>query len=143
MILQKEQDRIFKIIEMAEDGQVGMIEAFVDLQDYVKPLEDALKMIKEFKSNHVDELSMLATDYPLGYGGYTFEFRNGGRTFDFKKCDEWVTYDKAKKECEARLKQAFLSVEKGMMVASEDGEEIQLPEPKYRASSLIVKEIKR
>ena len=48
-------------------------------------------------------------------------------------------YEKARKDCEDRLKQAFISKEKGLLVASEDGEELELPTVSYRKSSVVIK----
>lgn len=43
------------------------------------------------------------------------------------------------KSIEDKAKEAFIAHEKGLMVAAEGGEEILLPEPKYRKDSLVIK----
>ena len=122
-----------------DNGDSEILDVLLYLEDYRKPLEDCLKIIKSFKDENLDAIEVSAMDYKDGYNGFDVAVRNGGRMYNFKGVDEWMTYDKAKKECEDRLKQAFISKEKGLLVASEDGEEIELPTLSYRKSSVIVK----
>lgn len=135
--------RISEIINMADDGQIGMMDAVCDLQDMVKPLEEALGFIKEFKKEHVDELAMLKEDYPDGYGGYTFEYRNGAMRLGYKNISEWAEANKELKDIEKKYKAAYLGFQKGIQPVTEDGEILELPEPTYSASSIILKPIKR
>lgn len=135
--------KISDIINKAEDGQVGMMEAVCDLQDMVKPLEEALKAIKDFKDEHVDEFAMLKEEYPDGFGGYTFEYRNGSRRLNYKGIKEVDNAEKKVKELKEYYKQAFVSATKGIIPVSEDGEQLTLPEPSYGKACIILKPIKR
>ena len=136
-------DKLIGIKNAAENGEMGMMLAMTMLEDFRQPLEDALAVIKEFKSEHIDELSMLKEDYPEGFGGYTFEYRNGAKRFSFKHIPQWNAKKQELSELEKMYKQAFEAKQKGILVASEDGEEIPMPEVSYSASSLILKPIKR
>jgi len=122
-----------------DNGDIELMDCLTQLEDFRAPLENGLNMIKFFKNENLENIDSAAKDYKDGYRGYMIEVRNGGRTFDYKNIEEWQTYNKALKDCEARSKQAFISKEKGMMAIDEDGVVIELPEVKYRKSSVIMK----
>lgn len=133
------QDEMMNTVHRAENGEISMLDALIRLEENRKNLENTLAIAKSFKDDHFDEIQSESLDYPDGYQNHTIEIRNGGRTFNYKKIPEWQKHEKALKDCEAKHKQAFLSKEKGMMIASEYGEEMVMPEVVYRKSSIIVK----
>ena len=133
------QDELMSVIAKAENGEMTTLDAFIYLEEERKQLEQTLALAKSFKEDHFDEISEYAKEYPEGYMGYEIEVRNGGRIFNFKNIPEWQSYNKALKECEERHKQAFISKEKGLLTATEDGEDIVMPEITYRKSSIILK----
>ena len=105
-----------------------------------------IKQLKELYTTAEKQVVDIALDeaekYPeksFELDGYVFEKRNGATRYSYKNIPEWQTYNEALKNCEARHKQAFISRQKGLLIASEDGEEIVLPEVNYSKNGLIVK----
>ena len=133
-----QQEFVNKMMEY-DNGDSTVLDALLYLEDFKKPLENCLLVIKEFKDQNLQQIEVEALDYKDGYNGYDISIRNGGRTFNYKGVEEWQTYDKAKKECEERLKSDFISIENGRMLATEDGEEIELPTAVNRKSSVSIK----
>ena len=125
------------------DGNIQLEDALIQLELKRHELETELLFLKDFKHEKSDDISVLSKEYKEGYNGYRFEVRNGRVTYNYKGIEEWETYDKAKKECEARYKQALISKQKGLLIASKDGEEMQLPEISYGKPSVIIKEMAR
>ena len=50
-----------------------------------------------------------------------------------------ATAREKKKEVEERSKQAYLAIQRRLLVGTEDGEEVEVPKVSYTKSSLIVK----
>ena len=71
--------------------------------------------------------------------GFTFEKRNGSTRYSFSHIPRIAELKNEIKEIEAKSKQAFISVQKGILVADKDGLEIELPKVTYTKDSLIVK----
>jgi len=134
-ILKQTEETILKV----ELGEIDILPALIEIEETKKYLDNILDKIKNFKYDNLENIESSAKEYQNEFGGYKIEVRSGGRMYNFKNIEEWKTYNKALKDCEARSKQALLSIEKGMQVASVDGEEIQLPEVTYRKSSIILK----
>ena len=91
------------------------------------------------QAHRLEDISNEAAGFKDGYNGYKFEVRSGGTMYNYKHIPEWQTYKTALADCETRHKQAYLSSQKGLIVATEDGEEIEMPKISYRKSSLIIK----
>jgi|SRR5690606_22348486 len=136
------QDELMNTINKVDNGDVGLLDAFIQMEEERKQLETSLAIIKSFKDENLDSIAEESKEYPDGYMGYKVEIRNGGRMYSFKHIPEWQTYQEALKNCEERHKQAFIAKEKGLLTATEDGEEIVLPEISYRKSSIILKPYK-
>ena len=137
------KNEVFKLIEQAENGDIGMLEAATSLQDIKGELDFLSKSIKAWIDENIEELSMTASSYPEGFAGYQFEYRSGAKRWDFKKCPTWSSLKNDLTLEEQKLKAAFDSVQKGLAVGTEDGEEIVLPELKYNKPSLIFKLMRR
>jgi len=129
------QNQLDFLVHSVENGEANSLEVFA----VIKKIE---KMFKEAK----DKLDPYAIEDAEKQGkssfvayGQAFEIRNGGRTFDFKGIKEYEDAKKKLKDVEEKYKQAYLSKEKGLMVASGDAEEMQLPTVTFKKNSLIVK----
>lgn len=135
------QDALINTVQDAEEGNMNMLDAFIQLEEERKQLETSLAIIKGFKDSQLEYICREAKEYPEGYKGYMVEVRNGGKIYDYKHIPEWQAYDKAKKDCEKRYKSALEAKINGNVHAniSEDGEELLLPEISYRKSSIILK----
>ena len=90
-------------------------------------LRDMEKFAKESKSE-VERLAMIEIDNGFELNGYEVKIKTGSTRYIYKNIPEHVAAMEAVKEIEERSKQAFLSFQKGIQVASEDGEEIVFPE---------------
>jgi len=135
------QQEIIDRINDVDNGNTEIIPVLIELEQYRKLLDDTTAIIKSFKDENVQNIQSNAIDYQNEYGGYKIEVRSGGRMYNYKMIEDWQECNQALKDCEARSKQALLSKEKGMMVATEEGEEIQLPEISYRKDSVIIKKL--
>ena len=73
--------------------------------------------------------------------GFEFQKRNGSTRYSYKNIPEWQKLNVEIKECEEKHKQAFLSKQKGFLIADENGEEIILPEISYTKDILVIRKI--
>lgn len=135
----KMQDELMNQNMLVENGEISFLDALIYMEEERRYLEDSLAIIKGFKADNLEDIQNEASEFKDGYRGHLFEVRSGGMMYNYKHIPEWQTYSKALKDCEARHKQAFLSSQKGLIVATEDGEEMQMPKISYRKSSLIIK----
>ena len=134
------QNEYMNAVNNAEIGNVGHLDTFIFLENERKQLEQSLALIKDYKDSNLDLIEKEASEYGKeGYKGYKVEVRTGGRMYDYKHIPEWQTRKESLSECEERHKQAFIAKEKGLLTASEDGEEIVMPEVSYRKSSINLK----
>ena len=95
------------------------------------------KFAKEVKSE-VKEIAMREIQDGYEINGFSSTVKNGSTRYDFKSVQKWVDKQKELKEIEEQSKQAYLSIQKGMQVASEDGEEIDLPTVKHTEDSISI-----
>lgn len=134
------QNEYMNAVNDAEIGNVGHLDTFIFLENERKQLELSLALIKDYKDSNLELIEKEASEYGKeGYKGYKVEVRTGGRMYDYKHIPEWQIRKESLSECEERHKQAFIAKEKGLLTASEDGEEIVMPEVSYRKSSIILK----
>lgn len=133
-------DLVSEIINDEVEGNVERMKALVALHEIQKEAENVLKHIKAWKSENINDLEQDSKDYPDGYGGYTFEFRNGGKMYNFKNIEEWTKKSGELKDLEEKYKAAFNLKLKGVEpIDSETGEIIPIPIITYRASSVVLK----
>lgn len=136
------QDEMMNTVRLAKDGKITTLDALIYLEKERKNLENSLAIVKSFKDEQLENISNEASDYKDGYKGFMIEVRNGGKTYKYNHIKEWQEAEASKKAVEEKSKQAFISKEKGLLTATEDGEEIELPIITYRKSSVILKEKK-
>jgi len=144
-MIQTIQDQIISISDKVENGKINLLAALILFEELKKGLEDSLDMVKQFKYENQNEIDSQAKEYDGYYNGWKIELRNGGKTFDFKSIPEWQEAEKSKKSIEEKYKSMWIAKTNGNPRAnvSEDGEELQLPEIKYRKSSVILKKVDR
>ena len=136
------KDLVFKLMEQVETGDISLLHASVSLHKIQKDLEAVAKEIANWKKEHLDQMESEASEYPDGFMGYTFEFRAGGKIWNFKDIPEWNREKEKMKELEAKYKMAYESVQKGITPVDEYGEVLPCPKVGYRSSSVILKEKK-
>lgn len=136
------RDRIAQQIDDCEIGESNYLDCFISLRDERAELQRSLDLIKSFEQANHTYISDAISQIPEGYMGFDFEIRGGRTMFDYKHIPEWRIYDKGKRECEQKYKQAFLSRQNNLMVASEDGEELIYPTVNYGNGYIIMKKKK-
>lgn len=131
---------VSEVMNDEAEGNVERLRALVALHNMQKEAENVIKEIKAWKSERFNELEQDSKDYPDGYGGYTFEFRNGGKMYNFKNIEEWTKKSEELKDLEGKYKAALNLKLKGVEpIDSETGEIIPIPIITYRASSVVLK----
>lgn len=120
------------------DGNECALEVFGILKEQKKEIESLLKKVEPEAWDEVSNRS----EKQFTEKGFSFEVRNGGRTFSYKNVPQWTQKKAELSAIEETHKSAFINKEKGIMCATEDGEEIVLPEVTYRKDSIIVKRLK-
>lgn len=129
------QSELAHFTQKVEDGDISALTAYAN----IKKLESEIVSVKK-------QIEPLALDEAINYGeksfthdGVKFEIRNGATRYNYKGISAWSEKQKELKTIEERSKQAFIAKQKGILTATEDGEEIELPEVNYSKNSLIVK----
>ena len=140
--LTKVQDQIIKIVKQFDDGDISVLDALVNLEEYRNGLEDSLAIIKAFKDENLDSIEYSSKEYNGEFKGYKIEVRSGGQMYIFKNIPEWQDLEKKRKDFEEKSKAALQASLKGIQTADEDGVEIPLPEVSYRKSSVVMKKVK-
>ena len=125
-----------QLVQDVMDGKQNPYEALYLLKKLLTDTKVAIEIVEVEAFNQCEY-----EDKNFINGNFKIEKRNGGKIWNFKNVDEWNTYDKAKKECEDRLKAAYLANEKGLQMADEDGEIVPLPIVTFKKDSLIIKKI--
>lgn len=132
---QMRAEEIANYVNDVENGELEALRAYAELKKYEGLISDAKR-----------QLEPLAMDEAYNFGeksfehhGYKFEIRNGATRYNFKNISIWKDKQKELKEIEKNAKQAYLAIQSGNMIATGDGEEIELPEVTVSKDSLIVK----
>ena len=120
-------DKIVNIQEGEELGALELYHCLNKLQKSIKSLQD------EVKTNAIIEIG---NDVVLK--GYDVKMKAGATRYIFKDIQAHKELTRQIKDFEAVSKQAYLSVTKGIQVASEDGEEIELPTVVRNADSISI-----
>ncbi len=135
LFFETRQQELADLVQAVEDGRDNALLAYAEIKQMKDLYAQAERQIEELAMDEAER-------YPeksFSQHGYMFEKRNGTMRFSYKNIPAWQEIDQARKQCEEKHKQAFLSRQKGIMVATEDGEEIVLPEVSYNKNSLVVK----
>lgn len=134
------RNQIDEILQKVDAGDMNPLDAMIDLKQMKDKCNVVLDIIKDFESEFVDDITFEAAQYPDGYKGYMFEVRNGRKMYNYSKIEQVVDAEKKVKDLKEYYKQAFVSRQKGILIATDDGEEIVLPELSISKSSIILKE---
>ena len=118
------------------------LEALLRLRRDRYQLQDSLKMIEEFESDNLEAIAHEADGWGGQYDGHDIQVRSGGMTYSYKNIPEWQQAQAALKAVEGKYKSFFDASQKGALMATEDGEEIPLPEVSYRKSSIVIRKLK-
>ena len=128
-----------KLVEDVEDGNESPYKAHAILKELQDDIKQCLDQIKPILQDHANQHA----ENSFETQGFQIEKRNGKRIYNFKKVEEWNVYNKAKIECEARLKLAYKAFESGANLADSEGEIVPLPEVTFGADVVVVKQIEK
>ena len=135
MFFQMREQEVAHLLTEVEEGNVAALSTYGNLKKCQALYAEAIKQIEGIAFNEAD----LYSEKTFQDSGFLFEKRNGGIRYSFKHIEEWQDLDNQKKEVEAKSKQAYLAMQRNLLVGTEDGEEIEMPKVSYSKSSLIVK----
>jgi hypothetical protein len=135
LFFKQREAEINEIVNGVKEGNRKALTAYAELKQLADIAADAVKEVKDLALQETE----LYPDKKFELENFMFERRNGATRYSYSHIPKWQEKNKELKEIEAEAKQAYLASQKGMMVATEDGEEIVLPEPIYSSDSLIVK----
>lgn len=135
LFFKQRETEINEIVKGVKEGNRKALIAYAELKHLSDIATEALKEVKDLALQETE----LYPEKKFDLDGFTFERRNGATRYSYSHIPKWQEKQKELKDIEAEAKQAFLASQKGMLVATEDGEEIILPEPIYSQDSLIVK----
>lgn len=126
---------IDKILEDVQEGRIEALESYAELKLYAKEIADAIKEVEPFALDEAQKQD----DKKFTFKGYLFEFRNGTPRYNYKNIESWNKKQAELKEIEKTAKAALQAANKNLLTATEDGEEVQLPEVTYAKDSLSVR----
>ena len=135
LFFEMREQEVAHLLTEVEEGNVAALSTYGNLKKCQALYAEAIKQIEGIAFNEAD----LYSEKTFQDSGFVFEKRNGGIRYSFKHIEEWQELDNQKKEVEAKSKQAYLAMQRNLLVGTEDGEEIEMPRVTYTKSSLIVK----
>ena len=135
LFFEMREQEVAHLLTEVEEGNVAALSTYGNLKKCQALYAEAIKQIEGIAFNEAD----LYSEKTFQDSGFVFEKRNGGIRYSFKHIEEWIDLDNQKKEVEAKSKQAYLAMQRNLLVGTEDGEEIEMPKVSYTKSSLIVK----
>ena len=126
------------------EGEETAEKTLVKLEKLNNVAKAAMEWIKAFKTDNAEKFRDLKQEYPDGFMGYMFEFRNGAKRYSFKGISEIDNIERGLKATKDHYKMLLEMKMQGKAVFDEEtGEEItELPTISYSADSIILKEIK-
>lgn len=135
LFFQQRANELMDVVDGVERGSRNALLAYAEMKKFADIASQAVKQIEA-----------IAMEEAINFGekefethGFKFQIRNGATRYSYKHIPEWQTAQEGLKEVEERYKAAFVARQKGLLTASEDGEEMILPEVNRSKDSLIVK----
>lgn len=135
LFFQQRANELMDVVDGVERGSRSALLAYAEMKRFADIASQAVKQIEP-----------IAMEEAIKYGekefethGFKFQIRNGATRYSYKHIPEWQEANEKVKDVEERYKAAFIARQKGLLTASEDGEEMILPEITRSKDSLIVK----
>ena len=135
LFFEMREQEVAHLLTEVEEGNIAALSTYGNLKKCQALYAEAIKQIEENAFNEAD----LYAEKTFQDSGFIFEKRNGGIKYSFKHIEEWQKLENQKKEVEAKIKQAYLAMQRNLLVGTEDGEVVEIPKISYSKSSLIVK----
>ena len=135
LFLKMREEEVSHLLTEVEEGNKDALSTYGNFKRCKDLFEQASKQIEPLAQEEAD----LYSEKKFSVSGFNFEKRNGSTRYYFSHIPRIAELKKEIKEIEEKSKQAFISVQKGILVADQDGLEIELPKVTYTKDSLIVK----
>lgn len=129
------EQELAEILDKVEDGRENALLAYARIKALKELYQQAEKQILDYALSEAE----LHPGNTFELNGFEFTKRNGSKRFSFSHIPEVEEVENNLKVLKEKYKQAFISKQKGLMIASEDGEELILPKISYTKDVLIVK----
>lgn len=133
------QEELAHVLSEVENGNQRALPLYAE----VKQLEALFTQAKKQLEPYALDEAMQYQENTFEENGIEYTKKNGATRYTYKNIPEWQEANDRLKEIEARSKQAFISKQKGILSATEDGEEIILPTVNYSKNSLLVKVLQK
>jgi hypothetical protein len=132
---QMRQQELAHFVEQVEQGETSALISYANLKRTADEYASAIKQIESIAMEEAHSYGEKSFEVQ----GFKFEVRNGAKRFDYSNISEWKEIQSKLKETEEKYKSAFMARQKGLLTASEDGEELEMPELKISKDSLVLK----
>ena len=129
------ETEIVHLLTQAEEGNINPLNVYAIFKQSKLLIDEAIAQVEPLAQREAEMYS----EKSFEQSGFTFEKRNGATRYSFNHIPEIFEIKQQLKFAEAKYKHAFLSKQKGLLTASEDGEEMIMPKVTYSKDSLIVK----
>ena len=129
------ESEIVHLLTEVEEGNISALDVYAIFKQSKDLIDEAIKQVEVSAQREAEMYS----EKTFSQSGFVFEKRNGATRYSFNHIPEIAKLKQDLKFAETKYKHAFLSKQKGLLTASEDGEEIILPKVSYSKDSLIVK----
>lgn len=126
-----------QLVENTEDGKEDPFKALAILNELSDEIKQCIEQIKPIAFQEAEKY-----DKSFVHHNLKIERRDGRKTWNFKKIEEWSKAEEQRKKVEGKYKAAFEMYQRGATPIDEStGEVLQLPEVTYSKDVLIVKTI--
>ncbi len=133
------EEEVAHLLNEVEQGNSRALGIYAYLKNCEDLYKEAITQIEPLALNEASEYA----EKSFKENGISFEKRNGSTRYSYSHIEAHKKLKNKLKEIEERSKQAYLSHQKGLLTASEDGEIIEFPKITQTKDSLIVKRKKR
>lgn len=130
LFMQLREELSNELIDLENGDTVNGLDIYHQINCFQKDLTQFKSEAEKFAKDEIERGQEL--------DGYDVKIKNGAKRYDFKSIKAWQEKNKELKKVEEQSKQALLSIEKGMMVATDLGEDIELPKVMYSKDSISI-----
>ena len=135
LFFQQRANELMDIVDGVERGSRSALITYAEMKRFA---DIAAKAVKQIEDLAIDEaINFGEKDFETN--GYKFQIRNGATRYSYKHIPEWAEAQTKVKDVEERYKASYLARQKGLLTATQDGEELVYPEITRSKDSLIVK----
>ena len=129
------EDEVAHLLNQAEEGNINPLDVYAIFKQSKILIEEAIAQVEPLAHREAE----IYPERTFEQSGFTFEKRNGATRYSYNHIPEIFELNQKLKYAQAKYKHAYLSQQKVLLTASNDGEELVLPKVSYSKDSLIVK----